>query len=69
MPEMNAGRRLLNVFSKHRHLMHAAMATPLGWKAFESFCRGELTMSGALKRPQLRVAIGLLGGDEAAVSA
>ena len=62
-PEMSAGRRLLNVFAAHRHLMHAAMATPLGWRAFESFCRGELTMAGVLRRPQIRIAVNLLGGE------
>ena len=62
-PEMAAGHRLLNVFSRHRHLVHAAMATPLGWRAFESFCRGEITLAGVLRRPQIRVAVNMLGGD------
>jgi geranylgeranyl reductase family protein len=63
MPEMSAGKRLLTVFAKHRHLVHAAMATPLGWRAFESFCRGELTMAEVLRRPQIRVAVTMLGGE------
>ena len=62
-PEITAGRRLLTVFSRHRHLIHAAMATPLGWRAFEGFCQGELTMAGVLRRAPLRVAINLLGGE------
>jgi hypothetical protein len=41
------------------------MATPLGWRAFESFCRGEITMAGVLRRPQIRVAVNLLGGEGA----
>jgi geranylgeranyl reductase family protein len=62
LPEMAAGRRLLRVFAKHPALVHAAMATPLGWRAFESFCRGELCMADVLKRPPIRAAVSLLGG-------
>ena len=62
LPEMAAGRRLLRVFAKHPALVHGAMATPLGWRAFESFCRGELSMASVLKRPTIRVAVNLLGG-------
>lgn len=64
-PEMAAGRRLLTVFARHRHLMHAAMATPMGWRAFEAFCQGELTMTGALRRSPIRVAVNLLAGPPA----
>jgi geranylgeranyl reductase family protein len=62
VPEMTAGRGLLRVFASHRHLMHAAMATPLGWRAFESFCRGDLSMANVVRRPPIRVAVTLLGG-------
>jgi geranylgeranyl reductase family protein len=62
LPEMAAGRRLLRVFAKHPALVHAAMATPLGWRAFESFCRGELGMADVLKRTPIRAAVSLLGG-------
>ena len=61
-PEMTAGRRLLGVFSRRPALVHAAMATPLGWRAFESFCRGELSMANVLKRPSIHAAVSLLGG-------
>jgi geranylgeranyl reductase family protein len=64
-PEMAAGRRLLRVFARHPRLVHAAMATPLGWRAFESFCRGELSMANVLHRPAIRVAVELLGGRPA----
>jgi len=64
VPEMTAGRRLLTVFSRHRHLVHAAVATPMGWRAFESFCRGDLTMADVLRRSPIRVAVNLLGGDQ-----
>ncbi|MEU4216776.1 geranylgeranyl reductase family protein [Actinoplanes sp. NPDC026623] len=62
VPEMLAGRRLLQVFGRRRALIHAAMATPMGWRAFESFCRGDLSMAEVLRRPSIRTAIGLLGG-------
>jgi geranylgeranyl reductase family protein len=68
-PEMAAGRRLLQVFATHRHLVHAAMATPLGWRAFESFCRGDLSMANVSKRPGIRAAIALLSGRTAAAEA
>jgi geranylgeranyl reductase family protein len=60
LPEMAAGGRLLRVFAEHPHLVHAAMATPLGWRAFEAFCRGELSMANVLKRRSIRAAINLL---------
>ena len=62
LPEMAAGRRLYRVFGKHPHLMHAAMATPLGWRAFESFCRGELSMANVVRRPSIGALINLFGG-------
>ncbi len=61
-PGMAAGRRLLRVFAKHPRLMHAAMATPLGWRAFMLFCRGELAMADVVRRPSIRAAISVLGG-------
>lgn len=63
LPEMQAGRRLLRVFAKHPHLMHTAFATPLGWRAFESFCRGDLSMAHVVRRPAVRTAINLFGGS------
>jgi geranylgeranyl reductase family protein len=61
-PEMAAGRRLLRVFAKHPRLVHAAMATPIGWRAFESFCQGRLSMANVVRRPAIHAAIKLLGG-------
>jgi geranylgeranyl reductase family protein len=62
VPEMVAGRRLLRLFAKHPRLVHLAMGTPLGWRAFQSFCRGELSMANVLKRPAIHAAVNLLGG-------
>jgi geranylgeranyl reductase family protein len=61
-PEMAAGRRLLDVFARRPGLVHAAMATPLGWRAFEAFCRGELSMARVIRRPGIHAAVTLLGG-------
>ena len=62
VPEMRAGRRLLRVHSHHPHLTHAAMATPLGWRAFAAFCRGELSMADVVRRSGIHTAVTLLGG-------
>jgi len=61
-PEMAAGRRLFHVFAKHPRLTHAAMATPFGWRAFQSFCRGDLSMAEVVRRPSINVAVNLFGG-------
>jgi geranylgeranyl reductase family protein len=62
MPEMTAGRRLLQVFSRRRALVHAMMATPIGWRAFEAFCRGDLSMANVVRRPAIHALITVLGG-------
>lgn len=64
-PEMAAGRRLLKVFTKHPRLLHTAFATPLGWRAFESFCQGRLSMADMVRRRSISTAITLLGGAPA----
>jgi geranylgeranyl reductase family protein len=64
-PEMAAGRRLLQVFARRPRLMHAAMATPMGWRAFEAFCRGDLSMANVVRRPSIRTVLTLLGGRPA----
>ena len=69
LPEMAAGRRLLRAYAGHPHLVHAAMATPLGWRAFEAFCRGELSMAEVLKRPGIRTAVKVLSGRTAEATA
>ena len=61
-PEMAAGRRLLRLFARHPRLIHAAFATPLGWRAFKAFCQGELSMARVLRHPTIHLAVNLLGG-------
>ena len=60
-PEMAAGRRLLGAFSRHPAIVHLAMGTPLGWRAFETFCRGDLSMARAVRRPGIRALLTLFG--------
>ncbi|WP_231956841.1 MULTISPECIES: geranylgeranyl reductase family protein [unclassified Actinoplanes] len=60
-PEIVAGRRLLGVFSRHPSIVHTAMSTGLGWRAFSGFCRGDFSMAGALGRPTVKTALRLLG--------
>jgi geranylgeranyl reductase family protein len=62
MPEMTAGRRLLGVYVRHPNLVHASMATPLGWRAFQAFCRGELSMARVLRSSGIHAAVRMLGG-------
>jgi flavin-dependent dehydrogenase len=62
IPEMAAGRRLLNIYRKRPLLVHTAMATPIGWRAFELFCRGELSIANVIRRPGIHAAVSLLGG-------
>jgi geranylgeranyl reductase family protein len=66
VPEMDAGHRLLHVYAKHPHLVHAAMATPMGWRAFQAFCRGEFSMASVVQRPGIHAAVSLLGGSRTA---
>jgi geranylgeranyl reductase family protein len=61
VPEMAAGRRLLRIHARHPHLVHATMASPLGWRAFSAFCRGELSMADVVRRPGIHAAVTLLG--------
>lgn len=59
--EMEAGRRLLAVFERHPGLVHAALATPPGWRVFTRFCRGELTFASLLARAPVRRLVAVLG--------
>ncbi|HEX5202056.1 MAG TPA: geranylgeranyl reductase family protein [Actinoplanes sp.] len=60
-PEMAAGRRLLAVQMRRPMLIHTAMAVPVGWRAFQMFCRGELAMASVIERPVIRAAVKFLG--------
>lgn len=59
VPEMYAGRRLLNAFCRYPGVIHSLMGTPLGWRAFASFCRGNLSMADVIERRSVRAALAL----------
>ncbi|GLY05893.1 MULTISPECIES: geranylgeranyl reductase family protein [Actinoplanes] len=61
-PEMAAGRRLLGLFHRYPGLVHAAFASPPGWRAFTGFCRGDLTMARVTGHRVAGRVVGLLGG-------
>jgi geranylgeranyl reductase family protein len=60
VPEMVAGRRLLRVHARHPRLVHATMASPVGWRAFTAFCRGEISMAEVVRRPAIHAAVTVL---------
>lgn len=60
-PEMQAGRRLLAGFTRRPGVVHATLATPLGWRAFVRFCRGQSTLDAELGRPVPRAMLAVLG--------
>jgi geranylgeranyl reductase family protein len=64
VPEMDAGRRILTAFSRRPGVFHAALATPLGWRAFVKFCRGGLVFSSVVDRLPVRAGLAVLGGRE-----
>jgi geranylgeranyl reductase family protein len=59
-PEMAAGRQILAAFARHPAAVHAALATPRGWRAFQEFCRGEMTFPSVVARPAVRASLSLL---------
>jgi len=60
-PEMMAGKRLLGAFARHPGVGHRARGTPLGWRAFGTFCRGDLSMALVVRRPGVRALLTLFG--------
>ncbi|MEU4694498.1 geranylgeranyl reductase family protein [Actinoplanes sp. NPDC023714] len=61
-PEMAAGSTLLGLFGRHPRLVHAAFASPYGWRAFTGFCRGEISLTRVLRHRAIRAAVHALGG-------
>jgi geranylgeranyl reductase family protein len=60
VPDMRAGRTLLNAFTRHAGTFHRALSTAKGWRAFVEMCRGEMTMSELVSRPAARVSVAML---------
>jgi geranylgeranyl reductase family protein len=61
VPEMDAGRQILEAFTRHPAIVHRGLATPPGWRVFSKFCRGELAFPSLTSRPMLGRAIAALG--------
>jgi geranylgeranyl reductase family protein len=59
--EMDAGRQILEVFTRHPAVVHRGLATSPGWRVFSKFCRGELAFPALTGRPVLGRAIAALG--------
>lgn len=60
VPEMTAGRTLLDAFSRHAGMFHAGLATPKGQRLFGRICRSEITYAEVVAKPAARRALALL---------
>jgi len=60
VPDMHAGRTLLNAFTRHTGTFHRGLSTPKGWHAFVRMCRSEISLSELAARPSARVSLALL---------
>ncbi len=60
IPEMRAGRRLLDAFARHPGAFHTGLATAKGWRFFTRFCRSETTLRSLAAHRQARMALSLL---------
>ena len=54
LPEMRAGFRLLDVFTRRPEVFHALLATPPGWRMFVQFCQGRASFDEMLRRRPIR---------------
>jgi flavin-dependent dehydrogenase len=59
-PEMRAGFRLLDVFTRRPDVFHALLATPPGWRMFVQFCQGRASFDEMLRRRSIRAALAVL---------
>ncbi|TBL27662.1 hyaluronate lyase, partial [Verrucosispora sp. SN26_14.1] len=57
VPSMRAGYRLLAAFARRPEILHAAIATPPGWRAFTRFCRGGAGFDELVAQKPVRVAL------------
>ena len=60
VPDMRAGRVLLSAFTRHIGVLHRALSTAPGWRAFTQICRSEVSMSELVARRAVRVPLTLL---------
>lgn len=59
-PEMRAGFRLLDLFTRRPEVFHALLATPPGWRMFVRFCQGRASFDDMLRRRPVRAALAVL---------
>jgi hypothetical protein len=63
IPEMDAGRMFLRAFARHPSIMHFLLMTgPTGWKMFQRFTRGEISLHQVLGHKRAKIIIGYLAG-------
>jgi geranylgeranyl reductase family protein len=60
VPDMRAGRTVLNAFTRHTGTFHRGLNTAKGWRAFVKLCRSEITASEMVSRPSARLSLALL---------
>ncbi|KAB1914443.1 geranylgeranyl reductase family protein [Micromonospora sp. AMSO31t] len=60
VPEMRAGHRLLEVFTRRPDVFHALLATPPGWRMFVRFCQGQASFARVLARRPVRAGLAML---------
>ena len=60
VPDMRAGRTVLNAFTRHTGTFHRGLNTPQGWRAFVKLCRSEITPSEMVSRPSVRLSLAVL---------
>ncbi|MBX7266999.1 geranylgeranyl reductase family protein [Micromonospora sp. Llam7] len=59
VPAIQAGHRLLDVFSRRPEICHALLAMPPGWRAFTRFCLGRADFDELVGRAPVRAALAL----------
>jgi geranylgeranyl reductase family protein len=60
VPEMRAGRTLLNAFTRHTGFFHKGLGTERGWNAFAKICRSEMSLPELTAHPAARLALAVL---------
>jgi geranylgeranyl reductase family protein len=61
VPEMRAGRRLLDVFERRPWALHGALALPPGFSMFSQFCQGRVAFDELLTQRRIRAILAVLG--------
>jgi flavin-dependent dehydrogenase len=65
VPEMRAGRRLLDVFQRRPWTLHGVLALPPGFSMFSRFCQGRVSFDELLAQRRIRAILAVLGPADA----